>query len=306
MNNSVIHIERLGKTYRRGEFSRQSVRALNDVTLEVKRGEIVAILGLNGAGKSTLVKILLGLVRATEGRAALFGESVDGSSWKGRVGYLPEMFRVPQDQSAAAILRFLGALSGLKGNRLRERVELCLKIVGLSNVSSRKTKTYSKGMIVRLGIAQAILSEPELLFLDEPTEGLDPVGKVDIRNLLLKLSQQGITVVMNSHLLSEVEYVAHRVVILHRGRVRCEGKLSDLMPGYSRFVVELPVQHDLLPRWGPVFSGTTARYEVETPHQLQELLSYLKSKGIEPTSVRPERSSLEDVFLKYISDEQCS
>ncbi len=304
MNDSVIHIERLGKTYQQGGFSHQRIRALHDVTLEVKRGEIVAILGLNGAGKSTLVKILLGLVRATEGRAALFGEPVNGNTWKDRVGYLPEVFRVPQDQSATAILCFLGAISGLNGSRLRERVEECLEIVGLSNVSSRKAKTYSKGMILRLGIAQAILSEPELVFLDEPTEGLDPVGKVDIRNLLMNLSQRGITVVMNSHLLSEVEYVAHRVAILHRGQVRREGKLSDLLPDSSRFVVELSVQLDLPPRWKPVTVANSTRCEVETVQQLQEFLGFLKSKGVEPASVRPERSTLEEVFLKYISDTQ--
>jgi ABC-2 type transport system ATP-binding protein len=302
VNDEIIQVEQLGKVYRQFGLPSSVKHALSDITLEHRRGEILAVLGLNGAGKSTLVKILLGMVRPTGGHARLFGKSVNEFGWRNRVGYLPEVFRVPSNQSGASVLRFLGAMSGLTGRQLSARIDECLGIVDLSNAASLKTRTYSKGMVVRLGIAQAILAEPELLFLDEPTEGLDPVGKVMIRNLLTGLASRGTTILLNSHLLSEVEYVADRVAILHKGRLIRAGRLTELIPMDSRFVVEFSGPVLLPPAWNlPLHESRTC--EVQSMQQLQELLEYLKANKLEPFSIRPVQTILEESFLRYIKEE---
>lgn len=302
MNDEMIHVEHLGKVYRQFGFPSITKHALSDLSLELRTGEILAVLGLNGAGKSTLVKILLGMVRRTSGSARLFGKGIDEAAWKNRVGYLPEVFQAPPNQSAASVLRFLGAMSGLTGQRLSTRIEECLGVVDLTDAATRKIKTYSKGMVVRLGIAQAILAEPELLFLDEPTEGLDPVGKVMIRNLMTRLANRGTTILLNSHLLSEVEFVAHHVAILHKGLLLRFGRLSDLLPTDSRFVVEFSRPVPFPPGWNLPIEGST-KCEVASLQKLQELLDYIRARKIEPLSIRPVQTTLEETFLRHIQEE---
>jgi len=298
--SSIIETHNLSKTYRTN-FGKRRILALHEVSLKVQQGEIFALLGLNGAGKSTLIKTLLDHVRPTSGQAFLFGEPIRSSNkWKHRVGYLPELFSAPKLMNANQVLRYLGELSGLKGKNLAARVDETLQKVGLGDASNQKVNTFSKGMVLRLGIAQALLHQPELLLLDEPTEGLDPLGRKMIRNLLTELSCNGVTILLNSHLLSEIELVAHRIAILHKGHLVAQGKLSDLLPQDQRFEVEVSLNPSLNDSWQFHPAGSNWLCEVQG-YELQHLVSALETKAIPVLAVRPIRTSLEDVFFSYIS-----
>jgi ABC-2 type transport system ATP-binding protein len=296
----MIQVEHLSKTYQQFGFPKQSISALKDVTLEVKKGEILAILGLNGAGKTTFIKTLLGLVRPTSGLATLFGKSVSEFAWLNRIGYLPEVFRVPPARTGISILRFLGACSGLTKIQLKERIDYCLNLVELTDIAFQKAGSYSKGMVVRLGIAQAILHQPEILILDEPTEGLDPLGKVMIRNLLLDLASKGTTIILNSHLLSEIESIAHRVAILHKGQLLRWGTLSEILPTDSKYLIEFTDFVPLPQPWQCVMVDNRWMCEANTKEELQSILYYLQRKHIQTRSIRPIRATLEEIFINHI------
>ncbi len=300
MSSIIIETHNLSKTYS-ANFGRRRVTALHDVSLELQRGEIFALLGLNGAGKSTLIKILLDLVRPTSGQAFLFGKAVRSAAWKHRVGYLPELFSVHKWMNAKQVLRYLGELSGLKGKNLVKRVDETLQKVGLNDVSHQKVSTFSRGMVLRLGIAQAVLHQPELLLLDEPTEGLDPLGREMVRNLLTELSTNGVTILLNSHLLSEVELIAHRIAILHKGNLVAQGELHDLLPRDQRFEVEVALKPVLNDSWQFHPAGSNWQCEVQA-HELQQLVSALEAKAVPVLAVKPIRTSLEDVFFSFISE----
>ena len=296
----VLETRSISKTYRIG-LRGESVHALQNVSLSVSEGQVFALLGLNGAGKSTLTKIFLDLVRANSGEVLLFGEPARTSGWKRHVGYLPELFSAPGSMTVRGVLRYLGQLSGMRGSMLNQRVNAELEELSLTDLSARRVSTLSKGNVLRLGIAQALLHQPRLLFLDEPTEGLDPAGRRMIRNLLIRLSTSGVTILLNSHLLSEVELVAHRLGILHHGTLVASGSLSDLLPRHQRFQVEIgtvpPDEHS----WHYAETAGMWTREVEGADDLQRLLSSLKTIAITPLSVKPMQTTLEDVFLEHIS-----
>lgn len=297
----VLETRSVSKTYRIG-LRGESVHALQDVSLSVGEGQVFALLGLNGAGKSTLTKIFLDLVRATSGEVLLFGEPARTSGWKRHVGYLPELFSAPGSMTVRGVLRYLGQLSGLRGTILNQRVNAELEKLSLTDLSDRRVSTLSKGNVLRLGIAQALLHQPRLLFLDEPTEGLDPAGRRMIRNLLIQLSSAGVTILLNSHLLSEVELVAHQLGILHHGKLVACGSLSDLLPRHQRFQVEIATAPADESAWHQSKTAGTWTREVEGADELQRLLSSLKSLAVTPLSVKPMQTTLEDVFLEHISD----
>lgn len=295
----VVEVHSLSKTYRSGVRGR-SVEALRDVSLSIGEGEIVAMLGLNGAGKSTLTKILLDLVRPSGGEALLFGSPVHRQDWKGRVGYLPELFSAPPSTTPRRVLRYLGEIRGIRRSQLNRAIDSQLETLGLTDVAERRISTLSKGTIQRIGIAQALLHAPRLLLLDEPTEGLDPAGQRMIRRLLMTLSTSGVTVILNSHLLSEVELVAKQVAILHRGRLAAFGAPADLLPRDQIFSVEIsrPLSGTGWQRIGP--SGPWKK-EVRGTEALQRLLTELESSGMTPSAVKPLHSSLEDIFIEHLS-----
>jgi len=296
----MIRVDHLSKMYMNVGFSQKGTRALQDVSLEIKKGEIFAILGLNGAGKTTFIKILLGLVKPTSGMAYLFDQPVTNCLWKNRIGYLPEVFRASQHFTGMDVLQFLGASSGLAGIRLQERIDYVLQLVDLHEAASRKAKSYSKGMTVRLGIAQAILHQPDILILDEPTDGLDPLGKVMIRKLLTELAKNGITIIINSHLLSEVECIAHRVAILHKGRLIREGSLNEIIPSESKYRIEFSEPVSLPQPWICLPSGTSWICEIASNADLQEFLGFVGKNGIQSYTINQIRPTLEEVFLNYI------
>jgi ABC-2 type transport system ATP-binding protein len=298
--NEIIETKEVYKKYS-SAFGRKKVEALRGVSLTVARGEIVALLGLNGAGKSTMVKLLLDLVRPSSGKILLFGESVSNQRWKGRVGYLPESFTAPQAMTPQRVLRYLGQLSGFKGKVLNDRIEQMLEMLGLREVARQKVQTFSKGMVLRLGIAQALMHNPELLILDEPTDGLDPAGRRLIRNMLVDLANKGVTILINSHLLSEVELIAHRVGILHKGRLIVLGGLPELLPQNQHFEVETAAQPAMNKQWSFRPTPTGWSCEVSSPETLQQLLFFLQSCSVQVLSVKPVQTTLEDVFFKHIS-----
>ena len=201
--------------------------AVEDVSLEVGRGEVVGLLGPNGAGKTTVIKMLLGLVRPDAGEAMLLGRPVADPAARAQVGYLPELFRYQPWLSAAEVLALHVRLSGVGVPEPEQRD--CLALVGLAERAGDRVGGFSKGMQQRLGLAVALVARPELVVLDEPTSALDPVGRVDVRDIVLALKSRGLTVLLNSHLIGEVERVCDRVVILDRGRVAASGSLAELL-----------------------------------------------------------------------------
>jgi ABC-2 type transport system ATP-binding protein len=230
-NDAAIEVHALRKTYRDGLFGKRRIEALRGVSLSIPRGEIFGLLGPNGAGKTTLIKVLLGLVGITDGSARMLGKQVGDRRARRRVGYLPEGHRFPQHHTGNSALEYFGGLSGLSPGDVRERAKNLLALVGLAEWGQTSVRKYSKGMQQRLGLAQAMLHDPDLLILDEPTDGVDPVGRKEMRTLLQAIKEQGKTVFINSHLLQEVELVCDRVAILAKGEVRRIGNMDELTRG---------------------------------------------------------------------------
>ncbi len=228
MPEPAISIQNLTKIYP-VPLKRDRVVAVNDLSLSVEPGQVYGLLGPNGSGKSTTMKILLGLVSATRGTTQIFGRDSALVESREEVGYLPENPYFYKFLTAAETLRFYGRLCGMGGKALTQRVAELLAIVGLEEAADRRLAGFSKGMLQRIGLAQALVQEPKLLVLDEPTAGVDPAGSRDIRDLILKFKAQGITVLLCSHLLGQVQEVCDRVGILNKGQLVCEGELDKLV-----------------------------------------------------------------------------
>ncbi len=224
----AVEIRNLVKTYR-SSFKRQTFRAVDDVSLSIAAGEVYGLIGPNGSGKSTTMKVMLGIVRPTEGECSIFGISSDRSGSRRLVGYLPENPYFYKHLTGAETLKFYGELCGLRGKSLRAKVEELLEMVGLENAADRRLGGYSKGMLQRIGLAQAVIHDPQLVVLDEPTAGVDPQGSRQIRDLIMSLKERGITVVLTSHLLEQVQEVCDRIGILSKGRMVREGSLEEMI-----------------------------------------------------------------------------
>lgn len=216
----IINIKNLTKSYIYSHLGKKTITpALTGLNLVILENEIFALIGLNGSGKTTTIKLLLGLISPDAGHFTIFESNKVDNAIKQKIGYLPEMPYFNSDFTPKEILRFWGALSGLSGNHLEKRIIEVLRYASLEPALDKKIKGFSKGMLQRLGLAQSILSEPELLILDEPMGGLDPKGIIDIRNLILSLKKDGKTIFFTSHIISEVEKIADRVGILHEGKI---------------------------------------------------------------------------------------
>lgn len=306
---AAISVSNLSKTYRSGFFGGPGVRALNDVSLEVPEGAIFGLLGPNGAGKTTLVKILLGLVHPTRGQTKLFGVSSQSAEARRRVGFLPENHRFPGFLTATQTLQVYGRLADLAAEPRDARTSTLLERVGLGEQADTKVKTFSKGMLQRLGLAQALLNTPDLLFLDEPTSGVDPVGRRGMRDLVLELSEEGVTVFLNSHLLSEVEKVCTQVAILQEGDIVRTGRVEELTAadgGYDLVATPIPdsVLHSLplepAPDTRPASSLTQYRLHADDRADLNAVLDQLRTHDVEVESITPLRRSLEDYFVDVV------
>lgn len=224
----AIEVKDLRKTYSEGLIRRKKFEALKGITLSVNEGEIFGLLGPNGAGKTTLVKILLGIIRKTDGHAAMLGLPAGSQEGRNQVGYLPEHLRVPPHLTGFQALEYYGNLSNVPTSLVRKKRGELLELVGLAGRAKDATKKYSKGMLQRLGLAQALLHDPKLVVMDEPTDGLDPRARAEMREIIRSLQGRGVTVFLNSHLLQEVEMVCQRVAILDKGNLRYCGEVSEI------------------------------------------------------------------------------
>jgi ABC-2 type transport system ATP-binding protein len=224
----IIETRSLTKIYR-DFWGRQKVRALNALDLEIRRGEIFGLLGPNGSGKSTTIKLLLGLLFPSNGQALVFGKEATDAKKNERIGYLPEESYLYKFLNAEETLDFYGRLFNMSASVRKERIDQLIEMVGLNWARKRQLREYSKGMTRRIGLAQALINDPELILLDEPTSGLDPIGTREMKDLILKLRDQGKTILMSSHLLPDVQDVCDRIAILHQGELKELGRVDSLL-----------------------------------------------------------------------------
>jgi len=304
-----IEIHTIAKIYGRTSQTNTAIRALSEVSLSVAPSEIFALIGPNGAGKSTLVKILLGLVRATSGTAFILGKPVADPAARQSVGYLPENMHYPPALTPRAFLFAAGGLHGMSNHELPQRIAQVLNMLDMEQWSRTPFRKFSKGMLQRIGLAQALLHDPQVLFLDEPSDGLDPIGRKDFRELLKRLRGEGKTIFMNSHLLSEVEMVADRIAVIKNGVIIKTGLLAEIVPPAEGFLVTMhaplpPDLHDVLSLYPMVSAGDTATVEVPGPADLERLLSALKARGLAAEAIVPRKSTLEDSFLALMKGPQ--
>ncbi|MEM9066367.1 MAG: ABC transporter ATP-binding protein [Planctomycetota bacterium] len=291
-----------------GRF-RKKVYALRGVDMTVARGSVFGLLGPNGAGKSTLVKVLLTIITPKSCSGTMLGAPVGHKPTLGRIGYLPEHHRFPPYLKGKQALDHFAALSGVARTDRRQRVGETLELVGMSEWADHKVGGYSKGMRQRLGIAQALMNDPELVILDEPTDGVDPVGRRDIRKVVERIASEGKTVFLNSHLLGELELVCDRVAIMVKGRVAAQGTLDELTAPDRAYEIrladdEMPPEQvkTMLPQDAKI-EGSVIRLASDDPTLAQPVLRELLSNGRTIQSARPVRPSLEDLFMRVVGDD---
>ncbi|MBO6576770.1 MAG: ABC transporter ATP-binding protein [Rhodothermales bacterium] len=303
MSDVVVHADSLGKRY--SSFRSRPVQALQDFSLTVSRGEVFGLLGPNGAGKTTFVKALLGIIRPTSGRAHLLGHAAGHPASRARVGYLPEQHRFSGHLTAKGALDIYGRLHGFDASTRGAEIERLLNRVGLKDWGDVKVKKFSKGMMQRLGLAQALMGDPEIVFLDEPTDGVDPIGRKEIREIVTWLSGTGTTIFLNSHLLSEVEMVCTRVAILNKGKLVSLGSVADLTRAPAAYeAVASPIAN---PPEGVSHDGgdpwATYRIEADSPEALTEKLRALIGADAVIKEVREGKRSLEQAFVEIVTEE---
>ena len=278
----IVEASGLTKVFR-DFWRRPRVRAVDSIAFEIRRGEIFGLLGPNGSGKSTTIKMILGLLHKTSGRLSVFGRAPDDVAVKKHIGFLPEESYLYRFLDARETLDYYGKLFGLEANVRKRRTDELLQMVGLERVAHRPIGEYSKGMMRRIGIAQALVNDPEFLILDEPTSGLDPLGTRQVKDLLLDLKARGKTILLSSHLLADVEDVCDRMVILYGGKVRAEGTSEELLQDSGRSVIE------------------TDRLDPEAAAAVQSVLA---ERGLGDASVAAPRQSLEHFFLDIVARAQ--
>ena len=304
---TVIEIENLTKDFEVGFWRKRAVRALDGLTLGVERGEVFGFLGPNGAGKTTTLKLLTNLIRPTSGSARILGEPVDSVAMRRRIGYLPENPYFYDYLTGEELLTYVGTLFGIRQPALGLKVKELLGVVGLSDAPRVQLRKYSKGMVQRIGIAQAIMNNPEVVFLDEPMSGLDPLGRREVREVIESLRARKVTVFFSSHILPDVEVLCDRVAILNRGKLREVGSLAAILnveiEGHEivlgRITSALGAQlRELCDRITPL--GDRLHLRAANPRQVETIVSAAVSAGAELVSVNPIRRSLEDYFFSEV------
>jgi len=280
-NSPAIHADHLTKVYK-DFWGRDKVRALDDLNLTIERGEVFGLLGPNGSGKSTTIKLLLGLIFPTAGRASVLGYPAGNTQINEKIGFLPEESYLYRFLNGEEILKFYGKLFKIPRKELNRRVPELLDIVGLDAKSrKRKLREYSKGMARRIGLAQALINNPDLILLDEPTTGLDPIGTREMKDLILSLKAQGKTVLLCSHLLADVQDVCDRITILFRGRMQTLGQVKDLVQ--VRDVTQISAR------------GLNGE-------NLTELKQFLARMGVPDAQITHPTTTLEDLFIRVVKE----
>ncbi len=318
----AIDLSDVAKTYK------GNIEALKGISMQVQHGEVFGLLGPNGAGKSTLVKILMTIIKPTRCTGTVLGKAVGSKECLRQVGYLPEHHRFPDYLTGAQVLDFYAAMGKVPRRIRKARIGELLDLVGMGDWGNTKVSKYSKGMRQRVGIAQALMNDPEIVLLDEPTDGVDPVGRRDIRNILAHLKDQGKTVFLNSHLLSELEMVCDRVAILVHGQVAQQGTIDELTAGKERYEIQVQWRDDDADEMKPgdcgslltsvlhkesdslvTESGAWVKCEKDMiqvgttdPKAVQPILDALRSRQVVIRSLKPVRPSLEELFMQAVSD----
>lgn len=301
---STISIRNVRKVYAGG------VTALDGVSLEVNNGEIFGLLGPNGAGKTTLVKAMLTIIHPTDGDIHLFNQPNTDPSVRRQVGYLPENHRYPVFLTGEDVLRYYGGLSGMDTRTMESRMDSLLKLVSMDTWRSVRIKKYSKGMMQRIGLAQALMCDPAVLVLDEPTDGIDPVGRREIHDILKKLRDEGRTIFINSHMLAEIESVCDRVAILKKGKLMRVGSVAEITTTEHRYIIQFDYPEDA---FMALLNELEADVTLETPgvaavgvsdmHELNGLIDKLRARQVLIRAVFPKKQSLEDSFINVIKED---
>jgi ABC-2 type transport system ATP-binding protein len=295
------------KTFRRW-WSRREVRALRDVSLSVEPGTIFGLLGPNGAGKTTLIKTALTITHVDRGDLRLLGEPLHNRSVLRRVGYLPENPRFPVHLTSMQVLRLYGNLSGADNKRVRENAMKWLERLDLAQWRNMRVAKFSKGMNERLAFAQALVHEPDLIFLDEPTDGLDPLGRREVRSICRELADAGKTVFINSHILAEIELICDRIALMKSGEVVEQGTIAELTSGKGGYELIVPVADglsDWLHEKTLSFASVNGHFRVQVPDRssANALIDALRQKNIEIESLVVKRRSLESIFVERVAAE---
>jgi ABC-2 type transport system ATP-binding protein len=299
----VISTHDLTKVYRP---RKGDVAALDGITLDVPAGSVFGLLSPNGAGKTTLIKILLGLHAATSGSCVVFGQPPDDHLHRRRIGYLPEQLKIPDYYKPQAFLRDMALLNDFCPADLETRIVEVLDTVGLSEARNKRVREFSKGMVQRLGLAQALIHDPDLLMLDEPTDGLDPLGRKHVRDLISRLRAEGKTIFLNSHLLSEIELICDEIAVLKNGKLARRGKLSDFTISTGEYRIRLAGDQDVPKRAASYFAGS--RYidgdlfvRPRGVGELNQIIDRLRAESMQIEAVEPLRETMEDAFLAIIN-----
>jgi ABC-2 type transport system ATP-binding protein len=306
----AIHIEDLTKDYQIGFWRRRPYRALDRLSLDIEQGEVFGFLGPNGAGKTTTLKLLMQLIFPTSGRGEILGRPLGDLATRRRIGYLPENPYFYDYLTGEELLNYFAQLFGYSAADRRTRVASLLDRVGIGKERRLQLRKYSKGMVQRIGIAQALLNDPEVVFLDEPMSGLDPLGRRDVRALILELRDQGRTIFFSSHILSDAEALCRRVAVVAGGRLAAVGRLSEILAfqirGWELVVSDVPP--DVLDRVRPsvqrVLEISPGRYTIVLPMDASpdRLLSELVARGAKLVSLNPVHDTLEDYFLRHVAE----
>ena len=329
IQSTVIDIQSLGKTYREGLLFKRTFTALNDVSLQVRSGEVFGLLGPNGAGKTTMIKILLGILSPSKGQATVLGQPAGSMAARRRIGYLPENLAFPRHHTGRSALYFYARLNGVAESEIRRKEPELLKLVDLFGREEEPVRKYSKGMKQRLGLAQALIHDPDVLIMDEPTDGLDPIGRSQIRSVIERLRGDGKTIFLNSHILQEVELICDRVAILARGTLKGLGTIGELTSKFrasvalhvsmtvigdrvhvegllSQLAQEIqPFQHQPL---RPAASSESSAGEnawdfsvaVRDQQSIDLLVDRLRKLGVSLLRIEPTKARLEDVFMSVV------
>jgi ABC-2 type transport system ATP-binding protein len=307
MPDTVIEITDLTKDYEIGFLKKRSVRALDKLSLDVRRGEIFGFLGPNGAGKTTTLKLLMRLIYPTEGSARILGKPIDDPLTRARIGYLPENPYFYDYLSGRELLEYTAALFAMPKAEARQRASALLETVGLEPArADRQLRKYSKGMLQRVGIAQALVNDPEVVFLDEPMSGLDPIGRREVRDLLLELRKQNKTIFFSSHILSDVEALCDRAAILTRGKlIRC-GTVEELTGSEDSAleIIAIGIDQSALPLFrdslkslqSAASTPNGAHFVIADENEVDKTLELVRQLGGRLVSINPRRRSLEDIF----------
>ncbi|MEZ5345140.1 MAG: ABC transporter ATP-binding protein [Pyrinomonadaceae bacterium] len=307
--NTIIEIDNLSKDYEKGFWKKKKVRALDELSLNVEEGQIFGFLGGNGAGKSTTIKLLMSIIFPSGGSAKIFGQDISDVKMHSKIGYCPENPYFYDYLKASELMNYFGSLFGLEPAVRKQRTEELLTRVGLDEKDwNRQLRKFSKGMLQRVGIAQSLVNDPDLVFLDEPMSGLDPVGRREIRELIAELRESGKTVFMSSHILSDIEALCDNVAILRKGKLVAQGNLQELLTksgekqtfeisvkGVSAEVLEKELSEISLIRIAGKASGATVEVGSET--DIENVLRALRKVNGSLTSVQPVKLSLEEFFV---------